>query len=77
MTRIEALEQAKANGYKKAILTAYTYHARTIDSHIGEAERAIKDPDYKGSSAETDDRHCAIDGEYITRAGEVIYVLVK
>lgn len=77
MTRIEALEQAQQIGYKKAILVPYTYHARSIDSHISEVRRGITDPDYKGSTAERNDRKCKIDGKYITCAGEIAYILVK
>ncbi len=76
MTRLEALEKAKENGYKKAILVPYTYHARPIDSHIREAQRRMTDPDYRGSCTEHDDCRCEMDGIYITCAGELAYILV-
>lgn len=42
MTRIEALTAAKTDGFRKAIFFPYTYHPRSIDSHLAEAERARK-----------------------------------
>lgn len=46
MNIIDALNQAKADGFTKAICVPYTYHPRTIDSHIVEIKKFMQDPDY-------------------------------
>jgi hypothetical protein len=47
MTRLEALEKAKTDGYTKGIYLPYTYHARKIDNLIKEAKNFANDPDYQ------------------------------
>jgi hypothetical protein len=51
MTRLEALRAAKDAGFTHAVLHPYTYHARTIESHIQEAQTGQNDISYPGSSA--------------------------
>ena len=53
MNKIKALQKAKDMGFSKAIFMPYTYHPRTLDSHIKEAQNTASDPDYIGSAEES------------------------
>lgn len=51
MTRLQALRAAKDAGFTHAILYPYTYRARTIESHIREAQTGQNNISYPGSCA--------------------------
>lgn len=74
MTKVEALIKAKELGFKKAIFLPYTYHPRTIDSHIQEAKLIEQDPGFKGSAEES--TTWTIEKDYINGSSGDFYSLI-
>lgn len=78
MTRLQALQAAKLRGYTKAIYCPYTYHPRTLQSHILEARQAEEDPDYYGSAAAKMNWKFDLNNARIESSDESdVYILVK